>query len=124
MFDSVKLSDNSLYSNGNNNKDTDILINAVFNSNSPTDILSGKQMVAEDIDNSGSVDIDDIMASLRHNAGIQEIDNFAMVNKGTSSEFKSLLAMEGLTMANYELIAKGDLDSSGGFLMSNMIDIV
>jgi hypothetical protein len=109
-FDTVKLDDNSIYNFG---IDLDDVISSLKGVAGISELL-GKAHIAADVNSDGMLNLDDIIGQLKGVAGISELKEFSVVDDNN-------MVINNIDILNtsataWSLVAKGDVDMSGGFL--------
>ncbi|MDA0852050.1 MAG: hypothetical protein O2988_13310 [Proteobacteria bacterium] len=79
--------------------------------------LSGAQNIAADINGSGNVGIDDVVANLKHIIGLNTVQQCALVD----SADQIIISPTSSTVADLTLVQLGDIDLSSTF---STLDII
>jgi hypothetical protein len=107
-FDTIKLQDDSVYDFGVDLNDVISSLKGVAGMT----VLEGKAHIAADLNNDGIVNLDDVIGLLKGVSGLTDLKEFNVVN----DQNQKMDNFESFGASSWSLVAKGDIDLSGGFL--------
>ena len=118
-FDVVKTSPSSAYN-------SDITISdaiAVLRDIVDLDVLTGNAFHAADVNNDGNITISDAIAVLRDIVDLDTIDTFDIIDSN-GDRVTQLDANSTASAPTWSIVANGDVNMSGGFVESYVVDMV